>query len=159
MSFYSACVSLCKHDPTSAPNQGMLLSRGSALQTDPLVGICARLRVCGFLRPFCRFALVLRPTVVRTKMSLNLPRFARHSPAHLGLKGFDGGKGLKGCRAQKLQNNRKPGLVGDIKSNDKERSVQQANTQQFQILLADFFFGNSCQALLGIFIRSIFRSP
>ena len=56
VSFYSACVSLCKHDPTSVPNQGMNLSRGSALQTDPLVGICG-LRVFATVLQVCaRFA-------------------------------------------------------------------------------------------------------
>ena len=163
VSFYSACVPLCKHDYIG-PKSGHAFEQGQCIANRPT---CWDLRFAGFcdrfagLRSFCgQQWYEQRALLTQNMLSLNLPRFARHSPAHLGLKGFDGGKGLKGCRAQKLQNYRKSGLVVDIKSNDKERSVQQGNAQQFQFLWADLFFlGNSCQALLGFFFRSIFRSP
>ena len=138
--FYSACMSLCKHDPASVPNQGMLLSGGSACKQTQLTHVLGFAPVYGFLRPFCGFVRSFCSQKWHEQRAV-----LTQNMLSLGLKGFDGGKGLKACRVQQLQNNRKSGLVGNIKPNEIESSVQKGNTQQFQFLgvLVWSFWGKS----------------
>ena len=90
---------------------------------DPIVGVCARLRVvAGVVRVV---ALVLCPNMERTKNMSHLkrmfrpklPRFSHHTRTQPRLKG------LKGCRVQKSQKIRTSGKVGNINPNKRESPV------------------------------------